>query len=148
MPYNKSERPDSPMRRRGGRRRKKVCAFCANENKAIDYKDVATLKRYVSERGKILPRRITGNCARHQRALTSRIIAKHTSNVCPVLQIKRSGTTYACIRGVPLLFICSGCRMLRQPRAYRHSLHHSPIPKKYMIDDEENVYKKCGHVSG
>ena len=60
MPYNKSERPDSPMRRRGGRRRKKVCAFCANENKAIDYKDVATLKRYVSERGKILPRRITG----------------------------------------------------------------------------------------
>ena len=63
MPYNKSERPDSPMRRRGGRRRKKVCAFCANENKAIDYKDVATLKRYVSERGKILPRRITGNCA-------------------------------------------------------------------------------------
>ena len=69
MPYNKSERPDSPMRRRGGRRRKKVCAFCANENKAIDYKDVATLKRYVSERGKILPRRITGNCAKHQRAL-------------------------------------------------------------------------------
>ena len=72
MPYNKSERPDSPMRRRGGRRRKKF-AFCANENKAIDYKDVATLKRYVSERGKILPRRITGNCARHQRALTTAI---------------------------------------------------------------------------
>ena len=44
MPYNKSERPDSPMRRRGGRRRKKVCAFCASENKAIDYKDVATFK--------------------------------------------------------------------------------------------------------
>ena len=44
MPYNKSERPDSPMRRRGGRRRRKVCAFCASENKAIDYKDVATLK--------------------------------------------------------------------------------------------------------
>ena len=43
MPYNKSERPDSPMRRRGGRRRRKVCAFCASENKAIDYKDVATL---------------------------------------------------------------------------------------------------------
>ena len=110
MPYNKSERPDSPMRRRGGRRRKKVCAFCANENKAIDYKDVATLKRYVSERGKILPRRITGNCARHQRALTTAI--KRARNIAlmpyPVLQIKRSGTTYACIRGVPLLFICSG----------------------------------------
>nr|WP_330393414.1 30S ribosomal protein S18 [Anaeromicropila populeti] len=59
------------MKRRGGRRRKKVCVFCADkENKAIDYKDINKLKRYVSERGKILPRRITGNCAKHQRALT------------------------------------------------------------------------------
>ena len=49
---------------------KKVCAFCADANKALDYKDVALLKKYVSERGKILPRRITGNCAKHQRALT------------------------------------------------------------------------------
>ena len=73
MAFNKSERPDSPMRRRGGRRRKKVCAFCANENKAIDYKDVATLKRYVSERGKILPKRITGTCAMHQREVTTAI---------------------------------------------------------------------------
>ena len=70
MAFNKSERPDSPMRRRGGRRRKKVCAFCASENNVIDYKDTNKLKRYVSERGKILPRRITGNCAKHQRALT------------------------------------------------------------------------------
>ena len=70
MAYNKSDRPDSPMRRRGGRRRKKVCAFCASDAKAIDYKDVETLKKYISERGKILPRRITGNCAKHQRALT------------------------------------------------------------------------------
>jgi len=68
MAFNKSERPDSPMRRRGGRRRKKVCVFC--ENNVIDYKDTNKLKRYVSERGKILPRRITGNCAKHQRALT------------------------------------------------------------------------------
>mgnify|MGYP000622848963 CR=1 FL=1 len=68
MPYNKSERPDSPMRRRGGRR-KKVCVFCGKDN-VIDYKDTAKLKRYISERGKILPRRITGNCAKHQRALT------------------------------------------------------------------------------
>ena len=45
-------------------------AFCADANKALDYKDVALLKKYVSERGKILPRRITGNCAKHQRALT------------------------------------------------------------------------------
>ena len=69
MPYNKSERPDSPMRRRGGRRRKKVCAFCANENKAIDYKDVAKLRKFISESGKIAPRRATGVCAKHQREL-------------------------------------------------------------------------------
>ena len=66
----KSERPEGQMRRRPMRRRKKVCVFCADKNKAIDYKDVNLLKRYVSERGKILPRRITGNCAKHQRALT------------------------------------------------------------------------------
>ena len=71
MAYNnRSERPDSPMKRRGGRRRKKVCVFCGKENNEIDYKDVAKLRKYVSERGKILPRRITGNCAKHQRALT------------------------------------------------------------------------------
>ena len=58
------------VRRKGGmRRRKKVCAFCGKDN-VIDYKDVNKLKRYVSERGKILPRRITGTCAKHQRALT------------------------------------------------------------------------------
>ena len=73
MPYNKSERPDSPMRRRGGRRRKKVCVYCVDKNAVIDYKDTNKLKRYISERGKILPRRITGNCARHQRALTTAI---------------------------------------------------------------------------
>ena len=71
MSYNKSDRADSPMKRRGGRRRKKVCGFCGvKEDNGIDYKDINKLKRYVSERGKILPRRITGNCAKHQRALT------------------------------------------------------------------------------
>ncbi len=69
MAFTKSDRADSPMKRRGGRRRKKVCVFCGKDN-VIDYKDVNKLKRYVSERGKILPRRITGNCAKHQRALT------------------------------------------------------------------------------
>ena len=73
MAYNKSERPDSPMKRRGGRRRKKVCVYCADKNAVIDYKDVNKLRKYVSERGKILPRRITGNCAKHQRALTVEI---------------------------------------------------------------------------
>ena len=71
MAYNKSaDRTDSPMKRRGGmRRRKKVCVFCGKDS-SIDFKDVNKLKRYISERGKILPRRITGNCAKHQRALT------------------------------------------------------------------------------
>ena len=55
MAYNRGERPDSPMKRRGGRRRKKVCVFCGKENNEIDYKDVAKLRKYVSERGKILP---------------------------------------------------------------------------------------------
>ena len=74
MAYEKGSRPEGGFKRRGpARRRKKVCAFCANENKAIDYKDVATLKKYVSERGKILPRRITGTCAKHQRAVTGAI---------------------------------------------------------------------------
>ena len=53
--------------------RRKVCSFCVDKVEAIDYKDVATLKKYVSERGKILPRRMTGTCARHQRELTTAI---------------------------------------------------------------------------
>ena len=73
MPYtnrNNGDHSDSPMKRRGGmHRRKKVCAFCGKDSE-IDYKDIAKLKRYISERGKILPRRITGTCAKHQRALT------------------------------------------------------------------------------
>ena len=70
MAFNKPEKTDSPMRKKGGmRRRKKVCVFCGKDN-VIDYKDTAKLKKYVSERGKILPRRITGTCAKHQRALT------------------------------------------------------------------------------
>ena len=70
MAFNRTDRDGAPMRRRGGmHRRKKVCVFCGKDNN-IDYKDVNKLKRYISERGKILPRRITGNCAKHQRALT------------------------------------------------------------------------------
>ena len=68
MAYTKTDRADGP-RRRPVHRRKKVCVFCGKDN-VIDYKDTAKLKKYVSERGKILPRRITGNCAKHQRALT------------------------------------------------------------------------------
>lgn len=70
MAYTKTDRADAPMKRRNIRRRKKVCVFCADKTDVIDYKDANKLKRYISERGKILPRRITGNCAKHQRALT------------------------------------------------------------------------------
>lgn len=62
---------DRPIRGRKGRR--KVCAFCVDKVEAIDYKDIARLRRYMSERGKILPRRVTGTCARHQRELTTSI---------------------------------------------------------------------------
>ena len=70
MSFNKADRSEGFKRRGPVRRRKKVCVFCGKENNEIDYKDVNKLKRYVSERGKILPRRITGNCAKHQRAIT------------------------------------------------------------------------------
>ncbi|MBF1151961.1 MAG: 30S ribosomal protein S18, partial [[Eubacterium] sulci] len=53
-------------RRHGGMRRKKVCQFCADKAEKIDYKDVDKLRKYISERGKILPRRVTGTCALHQ----------------------------------------------------------------------------------
>lgn len=70
MAFNKSA--DGARRRPGNgmRRRKKVCVYCFEEGKSIDYKDVASLKKFISERGKILPRRITGTCAKHQRELT------------------------------------------------------------------------------
>ena len=59
------------MRRDRGRRpRRKVCSFCVDKVEHIDYKDVARLRRFVTERGKILPRRISGNCAKHQRQVT------------------------------------------------------------------------------
>ena len=61
----------------GGRRkfvaRRKVCGFCTDKIRAADYKDIKRLQRYISDRGKILPRRRTGTCARHQRSLTTAI---------------------------------------------------------------------------
>ena len=67
MAYEKNDR-------RGGRKgRKKVCMFCVDKVDYIDYKDVSKLRRFTSERAKILPRRVTGTCARHQRELTTAI---------------------------------------------------------------------------
>ncbi len=64
------EKIDRPARRKA---RKKVCHFCADRVETIDYKDVARLRKFVSERAKILPRRATGTCAMHQRELTTAI---------------------------------------------------------------------------
>ena len=71
-------------RERNNRRsRKKVCYYCADKNTAIDYKDINRLKKFTTERGKILPRRITGNCAKHQRALTIAIKRARTMALLP-----------------------------------------------------------------
>ena len=87
MPYNKTEQKDAaPMRRRPMRRRKKVCVFCADKNQVIDYKDANLLRKYISERGKILPRRITGNCAKHQRALTLAVKRARHLAILPYVQ--------------------------------------------------------------
>ena len=64
------DKNDKPAFRKA---RKKVCHFCADRIEEIDYKDVARLRKFVSERAKILPRRATGTCAKHQRALTTAI---------------------------------------------------------------------------
>ena len=66
-------------RDRNRRPKRKVCSFCADKVESIDYKDVAKLRRFITERGKILPRRISGNCAKHQRQMTTAI--KRARNV-------------------------------------------------------------------
>ena len=68
---NRNNDDDSMPRQR--RIKKKVCAFCADKNLVIDYKDAEKLRKYVSEKGKILPRRVTGLCAKHQREVTTAV---------------------------------------------------------------------------
>lgn len=65
--YDKGEGKGGMRMRRA---KKKVCSFCVDKVTDIDYKEVAKIRKYISERGKILPRRISGNCAKHQRQLT------------------------------------------------------------------------------
>lgn len=64
------KRGGRPMRRRG---RRKVCQFCVDKVEHIDYKETGKLRKFLSEKGKILPRRISGNCAKHQRQMTTAI---------------------------------------------------------------------------
>ena len=67
MAFDKSSAPQK------NRKRRKVCQFCVDKAESIDYKDPAKLKKYLSERSKILPRRTTGTCAFHQRQLTEAV---------------------------------------------------------------------------
>jgi small subunit ribosomal protein S18 len=69
------------FRRRGGRR--KVCRFCAEKTLPLDYKEVRVLSNFITERGKIIPSRITGNCARHQRRLTAAIKQARATALLP-----------------------------------------------------------------
>ncbi len=68
------------------RKKRRQCNFCADKIETIDYKDLVKLRRYVTERGKILPRRITGNCAVHQRQLTVAIKRARTMALMPYTQ--------------------------------------------------------------
>lgn len=68
-----SEERAEKKNRQNRRPKRKVCAFCADKTAVIDYKEASKLRRYISERGKILPRRMSGTCAKHQRELAQAI---------------------------------------------------------------------------
>jgi small subunit ribosomal protein S18 len=77
------DRGDRVRRPRGRKPRRKVCQFCVEKVQHIDYKDVMRLRRFTSERGKILPRRMTGTCAKHQRQLGTAIKRARTIALMP-----------------------------------------------------------------
>ena len=83
--------------------RRKVCAFCADRNIIIDYKDTARLSRYISERGKIDPRRRSGTCARHQRKLSAAIKQARVIALLPFVpeHIRKAGTFWTMSPAVP-----------------------------------------------
>lgn len=68
-----NNKDNAAAKRKNRKAKKRVCNFCSDKIEQIDYKDVGRLRKYITERGKILPRRITGNCAIHQRQLTTAI---------------------------------------------------------------------------
>ncbi|MRR53613.1 MAG: 30S ribosomal protein S18 [Deltaproteobacteria bacterium] len=76
-------RSTGPRRKRTFQRRK-VCRFCADKQASIDYKDPRTLRSFISERGKIVPRRISGNCAKHQREITEAIKRARNIALLPI----------------------------------------------------------------
>ena len=100
------------------RRRKKVCSFCVDKVEHIDFKDTAKLRRYLSERGKILPRRTTGTCAAHQRQLTVAIKSGVRNIEAPADALRRG---FFCIRctGGTARFDALCLRFLRAGRSVR-----------------------------
>ncbi len=83
VPSRQPRYPARPANRRQRFVRRKVCRFCLDKVDTIDYKDITRLKRFVTERGKIIPRRITGTCAHHQRQLTVAIKRARTIALLP-----------------------------------------------------------------
>ena len=78
---DRGEDRDAPKKRSMGRR--KQCKFCGDENIKIDYKDAALLKYFITDRGKLVPRRISGNCAKHQRQVATAIKRSRTIALIP-----------------------------------------------------------------
>lgn len=83
MPAPRQGRKPYAKRKKRVYHRRKVCRFCADSKLIIDYKDPKSLKYFITERGKIIPRRISGSCAKHQRALTRAIKRARTIALLP-----------------------------------------------------------------
>ncbi len=85
-PGSDKDRDDFRQSRKGrGFKRRKICRFCQNKMTVIDYKDIEVLQTFVTERGKIIPRRISGTCAKHQRALSQAIKRSRQIALMPFL---------------------------------------------------------------
>ena len=125
-------------RDRSRRPRKKVCSFCVDKVDHIDYKDAGKLRRFITERGKILPRRISGNCAKHQRQVTLAI--KRASRLHEQLTVAGNGHTQIGAEGAAEMIALARRRLTdggwRPYYLYR---------QKYMAGNLENVgYAKPG----
>lgn len=83
MAFQSRKRSSGGRKKRKFFHRRKVCRFCADSSLVIDYKDAKALKYFITERGKIIPRRISGTCAKHQRALTQAIKRARTIALLP-----------------------------------------------------------------
>ena len=81
--YRPTKRRDQGNRKKRVFHRRKICRFCADSSMVINYKDVKSLRHFTTERGKIIPRRISGTCSKHQRSLTQAIKRARTIALLP-----------------------------------------------------------------